>query len=52
MNKNIIANKSPKSPTRFTKTALIALLFACNLENQKLINKYEANPIPSHPMNI
>ena len=31
--------------------ALIADLFACNRVNQKLINKYEHKPTPSHPRN-
>jgi hypothetical protein len=39
------------SPTLFTTIANIADLFACNLVNQKLINKYEHNPTPSHPIN-
>jgi len=31
--------------------ALMADLFACNLVNQKLINKYEHRPTPSQPKN-
>lgn len=30
---------------------MIADLFACTLENQKLISKYEHKPTPSHPKN-
>jgi hypothetical protein len=41
-----------KSPTLFTNIAFIAALFAKILKYQKLINKYEDNPTPSHPINI
>jgi len=47
-----IAKTSPKSPTLFTNIALIADLPACILVNQKLISRYDAKPIPSHPKNI
>jgi hypothetical protein len=30
----------------------MAALFACKRANQKLINKKEDKPIPSHPKNI
>ena len=40
-----------KSATLFTSNAFIADLFACILVYQKLINKYEHNPTPSHPKN-
>jgi hypothetical protein len=46
-----IAIAMATSPTLFTIIALIADLFACNLVYQKLINKYEHNPTPSHPIN-
>lgn len=44
-----MAKYNAKSPTLFIKTALIADLLASGLKYQKFINKYEANPIPSHP---
>ena len=44
-----IAN--PKSPTLFTKKALIAAWFAESFLYQKPINKYEHSPTPSHPKN-
>ena len=42
----------PTSPTLFTIIALIADLLACILVCQKLINKKDASPMPSHPKNI
>src|SRR6185312_3027573 len=41
-----------KSPIRFIIIALIAALLAWIRVNQKLINKYEQSPTPSHPTNI
>ena len=40
-----------KSATRLTTNALIADLLACIRVCQKLINKYEHKPTPSHPKN-
>ena len=45
-------NDKPKSPILFTIIAFIAALLACILVYQKLINKYEAKPTPSQPINI
>ncbi len=47
----IIAITTPTSPIRFTIIAFIADLLACILVYQKLINKYEHSPTPSHPTN-
>jgi hypothetical protein len=47
-----IPKASPTSPTRLTIIALIADLLACIRVCQKLINKKEANPIPSQPKNM
>jgi len=49
---NAIAINNAKSPILFTSIAFIAALFANILVYQKLINKYEDNPTPSHPINI
>ena len=46
---NIIPKNKNKSLTLFTNTAFKAALFAAILEYQKLINKKEHNPTPSHP---
>lgn len=43
--------KNPISPIRFINIALIAALFACIRVYQKLINKKEQIPTPSHPKN-
>jgi hypothetical protein len=43
---------SAKSPTRFTKSAFIADLFACIRVCQKLINTNDASATPSQPTNI
>jgi len=48
----MIPNNKKKSPTLLQITALIADLLACILVNQKLINKYEQKPTPSHPTTI
>jgi len=40
-----------KSPILFISIALIADLFAWSLVLQKLINKKEHKPTPSHPKN-
>ena len=51
-NKNkIIPVNIKKSPILFINIAFKADLFACNLELQKLINKKEHKPTPSHPKN-
>jgi|TARA_B100001250_G_scaffold413773_1_gene449029 hypothetical protein len=47
-----IPSIKPRSPTRLTSIAFIADLLACIRVCQKLINKYEAKPIPSHPKNM
>ena len=47
-----MAKANPTSPTLLTIIALIADLPAWIRLNQKLINKKEANPIPSQPKNI
>ena len=47
-----IDSARPISPTRFTSIAFIADLLAWIRVCQKLINKNEARPIPSHPKNI
>lgn len=47
----IIPKVNAISLIRFTIKALIAALFACIRVNQKLINKYEQIPTPSHPKN-
>ena len=44
-------NANPKSPTLFTKNALIAAALAVSRLNQNPIRKYEHNPTPSHPKN-
>ena len=46
-----IAAKIKKSPTLLMSIALIAALVACILDFQKLINKKEHKPTPSHPKN-
>ena len=46
-----LAAKKLMSPTLFTTIAFKAALLACNLVNQKLINKYEHRPTPSQPKN-
>jgi len=54
LNKKNIVNKPKlklKSPILFTIIAFRAALLACILVYQKLINKYEAKPTPSHPTN-
>jgi hypothetical protein len=52
--KNIktIANKKNTSAIRFIIIAFNAALLANKRVNQKLINKYEHKPTPSHPINI
>jgi hypothetical protein len=47
-----MAVSNAKSPILFTNIAFIAALLANILVYQKLINKYEDNPTPSHPINI
>jgi hypothetical protein len=47
-----IPKAKPISPNRLTNIAFIAALLAWKRVFQKLINKNEANPIPSHPKNI
>ena len=51
MYNTIMAVTTATSPTLFTTMASIADLLACNLVNQKFINKYEHNPTPSQPIN-
>jgi len=46
-----IATSKQKSPTLLINIALIAALFAWTLVLQKLINKKEHKPTPSHPKN-
>jgi len=46
-----IASKRPQSPIRFNTIAFIAALPAEIRVYQKLINKYEHKPTPSHPIN-
>ena len=46
-----IPNDKPTSPIRLIIIAFIADLLASNRVYQKLINKYEHNPTPSHPIN-
>jgi hypothetical protein len=41
-----------QSPTLLVRKADIELWFAAILVNQKLTNKYEQIPTPSHPTNI
>jgi hypothetical protein len=48
---NAIPIVKAKSAIRFITNAFIAALFACIRVDQKLINKYEHNPTPSHPKN-
>lgn len=47
----IIPKVKPKSPILLTINAFIAALLAFVRVNQKLINKYEQIPTPSHPKN-
>lgn len=49
---NPIPTAKNQSPTLLTIIALKADLFACTLVYQKLTNKYEHKPTPSHPKNI
>lgn len=49
--KNMPISK-PTSPTLLIAIALKAAFPANTLVNQKLINKKEHNPTPSHPINI
>jgi len=46
-----IAIANDTSPTLFITIAWIADLLASIRVNQKLINKYEQRPTPSHPIN-
>jgi hypothetical protein len=46
-----IPNSKPQSPIRFTNKAFKAALLAAIRVYQKLTNKYEHNPTPSHPIN-
>jgi hypothetical protein len=49
---NKIPISKPKSPIRLRIKAFKPALFAWTLVNQKLINKNEQTPTPSHPKNI
>ena len=51
-NVTIIPTVSKQSPTLFIRKADIELWFAAILVNQKLTNRYEQIPTPSHPTNI
>jgi hypothetical protein len=44
------ANMKKLSPTLLKTTAFKELLFECNFENQKLINRKDTSPIPSQPI--
>ena len=50
IHKYIIPINNPISPNLFIIIAFIADLLAWILVYQKLINKYEHNPTPSHPI--
>jgi hypothetical protein len=47
----IIPKSKATSPILLTINAFIAALFAAILVYQKLTNKYEQKPTPSHPKN-
>jgi len=51
LKRRTIAAKIKKSPIRFISIAFIAALVAWTLDFQKLINKKEHKPTPSHPKN-
>jgi len=47
----LIPTNKKRSPILFIKKAFVAAFPACIRVYQKLINKYELSPTPSHPKN-